>query len=109
LAYTFCRGDSVHGLSPWGKPGPIVPRHEPSLTGRVVRLLQEVPGGEELCGGGGLPPPLLPRSGRFDFDFLCWPLGFGSLRQRDRQHPLREIGGDLVTVDTRRQLESALE
>jgi hypothetical protein len=49
------------------------------------------------------------KSGRFDFDFLHRFLGLCRLRQGDGQHPFREIGGDLVTIDASRQLECPLE
>src|SRR2546425_1042905 len=36
---------------PGGKPGPIVPRHEPIPAGKLLRLLQEVPSDGEMGPG----------------------------------------------------------
>src|SRR6516165_10274738 len=61
-------------------------------------------------GGDRVPPPRLPcELGLLDLDFLCRFLSLSRFWQRDGQHSLREIGGDLVAVDARGQLECPLE
>src|SRR5271166_2552879 len=55
-------------------------------------------------------PSMPSRSGCcFDFDLHLLLLRMLRLREGNCQHALREVGGDLVTIDTLRQCEGALE